>query len=79
MFELWVPITIAAAFMQNLRSALQKHLKSKLSDAGVTSVRFFYAWPFVVLYCWGLAQLGGFAVPETNAKFLLYLPPLGVK
>ena len=33
----------AAAFMQNLRSALQKHLKSKLTDAGVTAVRFFYA------------------------------------
>ena len=72
MFELWVPITIAAAFMQNLRSALQKHLKSKLTDAGVTSVRFFYAWPFAVLYCWGLAQLGGFAVPDANAGFLLY-------
>ena len=72
MFELWVPITIAAAFMQNLRSALQKHLKAKLTDAGVTSVRFFYAWPFAVLYCWGLAQLGGFTVPDANAGFLLY-------
>ena len=72
MFELWVPLTIAAAFLQNLRSALQKHLKSKLTDAGVTSVRFFYAWPFAVLYVWGLAQWGGFAVPEVSTTFLLY-------
>ena len=72
MFELWVPITIAAAFMQNVRSALQKHLKAKLTDAGVTAVRFFYAWPFAVLYVWGLARLGGFAVPDANARFLLY-------
>ena len=28
--ELWIPITIAAAFLQNLRSALQKHLQGSL-------------------------------------------------
>ena len=32
--ELWVPITLVAAFMQNLRSALQKHLKDTLSTYG---------------------------------------------
>ena len=32
--ELWIPITIAAAFLQNLRSALQKHIKGRLSTAG---------------------------------------------
>ena len=56
MFELWIPLTIAAAFFQNLRSALQKHLKSRLSTAGATYVRFFYAWPFAVIYVWGLAD-----------------------
>ena len=72
MFELWIPLTIAAAFFQNLRSALQKHLKSRLSTAGATYVRFFYAWPFAVLYCWGLVEFGGFAVPEISAEFLIY-------
>ncbi len=72
MFELWIPLTIAAAFFQNLRSALQKHLKSHLSTAGATYVRFFYAWPFAVLYCWGLAEFGGFDVPEISAEFLMY-------
>lgn len=72
MIELWIPLTIAAAFFQNLRSALQKHLKSRLTTAGATYVRFFYAWPFAVLYCFGLASFGGFAVPEVTAKFLFY-------
>ncbi len=72
MFELWIPLTIAAAFFQNLRSALQKHLKAHLSTGGATYVRFFYAWPFAVLYVWGLHELGGFAIPAFNATFLMY-------
>ena len=72
MFELWIPLTIAAAFFQNLRSALQKHLKAHLSTGGATYVRFFYAWPFAVLYVWGLNEFGGFAIPAVNATFLVY-------
>jgi drug/metabolite transporter (DMT)-like permease len=72
MTELWIPLTVAGAFFQNLRSALQKHLKSRLSTAGATYVRFFYAWPFAVVYCWGLAEFGGFAVPPPTPKFLIY-------
>ena len=37
--ELWIPITIAAAFLQNLRSAGQKHLKSVMGTSGATFVR----------------------------------------
>jgi len=73
MFELWVPITIAAAFMQNLRSALQKHLKGRLSTAGAAYVRFFYAWPFAIIYCWSLNAFGGFPWPEPSGIFLLYV------
>ena len=72
MFELWIPLTVAAAFFQNLRSALQKHLKARLSTAGATYVRFFYAGPFAVLYVWGLAEFGGYAVPAVSGKFLIY-------
>jgi len=72
MIELWIPITIAGAFFQNLRSALQRHLKSRLSDAGASYVRFFYAWPFSLLYCWGLVEFGGADLPEANAAFLIY-------
>jgi drug/metabolite transporter (DMT)-like permease len=72
MFEMWIPLTIAAAFFQNLRSAMQKHLKSRLGTAGATYVRFLYAAPFAVLYAWGLVAWGGFPVPEVTATFLLY-------
>ncbi|MEM7425515.1 MAG: EamA family transporter [Pseudomonadota bacterium] len=72
MFEVWIPITIAAAFLQNLRSALQKHLKGQLSNAGAAYSRFFYAWPFALLYAWGLNAFGGYDWPEPNALFLMY-------
>ncbi len=48
--ELWIPITIAAAFMQNLRSALQKHLQGSLGTRGASFVRFGYGFPIAVLY-----------------------------
>ena len=72
MFELWIPLTIAGAFFQNLRSAMQKHLKAHLSTAGATYVRFFYAWPFALLYVWGLTHFGGFEIPELNTTFFIY-------
>ena len=72
MFEFWIPLTIAGAFFQNLRSAMQKHLKAHLSTAGATYVRFFYAWPFALLYVWGLSHFGGFEIPELNTTFFIY-------
>ena len=70
--ELWIPITIAAAFLQNLRSALQKHLKGRLSTAGAAYARFVYAWPLALVYVWGLHEIGGLAWPRPNGLFLLY-------
>jgi drug/metabolite transporter (DMT)-like permease len=72
MIEAWIPLTIAGAFFQNLRSALQKHLKAHLSTAGATYVRFFYAWPFALLYIWALAHFGGYEIPSPNVTFLVY-------
>ena len=48
--EAWIPITIAAAFCQNLRSVLQKQLTGKLSVGGATATRFFFAMPFAIVY-----------------------------
>ena len=72
MIELWIPITILAAFSQNLRSALQKHLKSRLSTAGATYVRFFYAVPFAFLYLFILNQFSYLPLPEPNANFIIF-------
>ncbi len=70
--ELWIPITIAAAFLQNLRSALQKHIKGRLSTLGAAYARFVYAWPLALAYVWGLNSIGGLALPQPNWLFLAY-------
>ena len=53
--------------MQNLRSALQKHLKGQLSTGGATYARFIYAAPFAVLYVAGLVAAAGLPLPALNA------------
>jgi drug/metabolite transporter (DMT)-like permease len=72
MFELWVPVTLAAAFLQNLRSALQKHLKGRLSTAGATFARFGYGFPVALGYVLLLHYAFDFAIPETNTAFFLW-------
>lgn len=72
MFELWIPITIAAAFLQNVRSALQKHLKARLGTSGATFVRFGYGFPLALVYVTGLALVAGLPLPRVNATFAVY-------
>jgi len=69
--ELWIPITLFAAFCQNLRSAVQKHLKGQLGSTGATFVRFGYGFPFACLYV-ALLHLGfGYEFPVINNVFLI--------
>lgn len=70
--ELWIPITIAAAFLQNLRSALQRHLKGRLSTLGATYVRFAFGVPFALVYVAGLVHLGELSLPAPNPTFAAY-------
>ncbi len=72
MLELWVPITIAAAFCQNVRSALQRHLKGQMGTSGATMTRFIYAIPFAALYAYLLHTQAGFAWPTPNWTFAIY-------
>lgn len=67
--ELWIPITIAAAFVQNLRSAMQKHLKGVMGTTGATFVRFGYGFPFALLYVWALNRFAGYSMPPLHASF----------
>lgn len=69
LLELWIPITIFAAFCQNLRSALQKHLKGRLGTTGATFVRFGYGFPFALLYLAVLHAGLGHKLPEPNVTF----------
>lgn len=72
MIELWVPITLAAALFQNVRSSLQKHLKGRLSTSGATYVRFFYAVPFIFVYIGCLTFGLGLELPEPNWRFAVF-------
>lgn len=69
--ELWIPITIAAAFSQNLRFMLQKHLKATgLSTGGATFARFLFAAPLAAGLLWALALGNGWTMPAISARFL---------
>ena len=70
--ELWIPLTIGAAFFQNIRSAMQKHLQGKLSTLGAAYVRFIYALPIAMVYFFAVVYLEAHPLPAINAGFLLY-------
>ncbi len=72
MFELWVPITIAAAVLQFTRTALQKSLTAQLSVNGATFVRFFYGFPLAIAYVAALHLGAGLALPAPSATFYAY-------
>ncbi len=68
--ELWIPLTLAAAFLQNLRSLLQKRLTGALSVNGASYVRFCFALPFALIYL-GLLSAEE-ALPPTGPEFWIY-------
>jgi drug/metabolite transporter (DMT)-like permease len=67
--ETWALITVAAAFLQNVRSTLQKHLRAVMGTTGATFVRFGFGLPFAFLYLALLAVMGGYGLPVPPAIF----------
>ena len=80
MIEIWIPITIIAAFSQNLRSIFQKKLQDKLSNIGATYVRFAYGLPFVIIYFFIVNNFSEdyLSINEINLEFMLYCTIGGV-
>lgn len=72
MVELWIPITVAAAFLQCVRTAIQKHLTGQLSTNGASYARFVYGFPVAVVYLWLLIGPIGLPLPDAHAAFLAY-------
>ena len=68
---LWIPITLAAAFFQVVRTGLQKRLRDDLGDFGATWTRFGYALPFAVLYAGGVFVFVA-APPAPSAAFYFW-------
>lgn len=69
--EIWVPITLAAAFMQNVRSLLQKRLTGELSVNGASYARFIFALPFALAYL-GYLSIER-QVPAPNVEFFVFV------
>jgi drug/metabolite transporter (DMT)-like permease len=70
----WVVLTIAGAFLQNLRSLLQRRLTADLSVNGAAYVRFLFALPFAWLFLWGFGQLTQLQTwPTLNPEFWLFV------
>ncbi|WP_428427233.1 EamA family transporter [Pararhizobium sp.] len=70
--QTWIVITIAAAFLQNIRSAMQKHLKGVMGTTGATFVRFGYGVPFALIYLAVLWRGFDRPLPVPDAHFFLW-------
>ncbi|SOC41345.1 uncharacterized membrane protein [Rhizobium subbaraonis] len=70
--EAWIVITICAAFLQNLRSALQKHLRSALGTTGASFVRFGYGFPIAIAYVTALHHFAGYPFPDLSVSFAVW-------
>ena len=68
--NLWIPVTIFAAFAQTIRNATQKHLAVSLGTLGATLVRFLYGLPFAIVWLAGVHHVGGFPYPAPNWAFI---------
>lgn len=66
----WIPITIAAAFLQNVRSLLQKKLRDRLSVWGSTAARFIFAAPLAILVALGLWTVTATELAAPGPDFL---------
>jgi drug/metabolite transporter (DMT)-like permease len=66
---LWIVFTVAAAFFQTLRNAMQRELTVKLGTVGATHVRFLFGFPFALLSLIGVMLWTGVALPRPGLSF----------
>lgn len=71
--ETWILITVSAAFLQNIRSSLQKHLKSVMGTSGATFVRFGFGIPFALFFLAIFMYWGDHNFPELNQDFFFWV------
>lgn len=73
MLSLWIPITVGAAFLQNLRSLLQKQLTGRLTTGGATFARFVFAFPLALGYALLVSWLTGWFPGVPDVTFVGFL------
>lgn len=71
MFGLWVPMTVAAAGLQTLRTAQQKRLTGVIGQNGAHFARYFYGAPLAAVLLFVLDRSGQ-VVPTPDWHFFLY-------
>jgi drug/metabolite transporter (DMT)-like permease len=74
--DTWILLTLLAAFLQTLRSGLQKRATRSLSVNGASYLRFLYGLPFACLYAVWLTRSGD--APLLSAEFFGYALTGGV-
>lgn len=75
----WIPITIAAAFVQNLRFMLQKHVRqASLSTGGATFARFVFSFPLAIAVLLVYAGLSNQDLPDPGGRFWAFALAGGV-
>jgi len=67
--SLWIVYTVAAAFFQTLRNAMQRELTASLGTVGATHVRFLFGFPFAVIFLAGILLVTGEPLPYPPLKF----------
>lgn len=68
--ELWIPITVVAALLQCVRTALQQKLKALLSTNGANFVRYLYGAPVSLLALVVIADRTGWNLPDMSWRFV---------
>jgi drug/metabolite transporter (DMT)-like permease len=66
---LWAVFTVAAAFAQTIRNAMQRELTAALGTAGATQVRFLFGFPFALIFFAVVLAATGAPVPRPGFYF----------
>jgi drug/metabolite transporter (DMT)-like permease len=66
---LWAIFTVAAAFFQTIRNAMQRELTRSLGTVGATHVRFLFGFPFAFIFLVGLRSGTHVPLPRPGWTF----------
>lgn len=75
---MWIPITLAAATFQILRTSRQHGLRDVLSTVGAGFVRYLYGAPLALLLSLGWFAIAGRPIPQVPARFWVIVAVAGV-
>ena len=75
---LWIPITVAAALFQNIRTTMQQKIRHVLSVDGANFIRYLYGAPLALgmlaVLVWGTGR----HIPGLSPKFFLLVTIAGI-